>query len=159
MTDSTQESSQVNQSSPRRGRWVLPGGIAAFLIIVGAIACYQRSVDPLPPADQIASMCVRLRQQTMAPRRLAEFEVPEHYYSRIRSALTPARTDRERPDCKGMGSLEIKTKTRMGGEMRVGLFSSDFAMEETYYHYPGGRYQEVEDAILAAHADASLEPP
>jgi len=139
------------------GRRVLLGGIALFLAIIAAVAWFQWPVDPLPPADQIATMHVQLRQQTKGRGPLAEFEVPSRHFSHIRSALSPTRLDRRPANCEGMGGMRIST--RDGREFGVSLYSSDFEIGRTSYLYPNGTYKEVEDAILAAHADALRSKP
>jgi len=56
-----------------------------------------------------------------------------------------------------MGGMRIST--RDGREFGVSLYSSDFEIGRTSYLYPNGTYKEVEDAILAAHADALRSKP
>lgn len=166
MTDSSANSSSFDPTllrgpleAPirRQGRWVLVGGIAVFLAIIAAVAWFQWPVDPLPRTDQIATMYVQLDQQMRGRHPLAEFEVPAHHFSRIRSTLSPTRFDRQPANCQGMGGMRIST--RDGRELGVSLYSSDFEIGRTAYLYPKGTYKEVEDAILAAHVDASREQP
>jgi hypothetical protein len=127
-----------------------------FLAIVAVTAWFQWPVDPLPKSDEITAMEVwQYDHNTGRP--TPNFQVPTHHHSHVRSALAPTRIDRHPPNCKGMGALTITT--RGGREVGVALFSSDYSIGNTYYHYPRGGYGAVGEAIDAAREDAARENP
>jgi len=110
--------------------------------------------DPLPQMDDIASMYVwHYDDNTHRP--APEFQIPLQHHPRIRSALAPTRIDLDPPKCVGMGGLRIKT--RKGREVGVSLFSSDYKVDDTYYHYRSGEYGAVGEAIDAARTDAERD--
>ena len=132
---------------------MLLGGIGTFLqVVAAAIVAMQPPDGPLPPASEIASM--RILYEPFRPR---EFQVSANYFQRIRVfLLSPARVQPEPAKCEGLGVAKIKTHK---GEVVVFLYTSDYEIDEKHYKYPDGSYKEVEDAILAAHADALRERP